>query len=72
VKPQSAAVLRLLRERDGITALEALQEAGCLRLAARIADLRADGFDIRSDLIVTTSGKRVSRYSLREQTELWA
>jgi hypothetical protein len=34
VKPQSAAVLRLLR--DGITALDALQEAGTLRLAARI------------------------------------
>ena len=49
---QTDAILRLLTERpEGITALDALREAGSLRLAARIADLRAAGNDIRSEMV---------------------
>jgi hypothetical protein len=71
VKPSSAAVLRLLRERgpDGVTALDALAEAHSLRLAARVADLRADGFRIVSEAERTGGGKRVARYRLIERPE---
>jgi len=69
VKPSAASVLRLLRERpDGITPKDAL-EVGCMRLAARVSDLRADGHAIEAELVVLRSGPRlvrVARYRLVE------
>jgi predicted transcriptional regulator len=67
---QTQAILRMLKERD-ITAIDALREAGCLRLAARISDLRAEGHEISSQMVTTASGKRVARYSLGGQPRLW-
>ena len=73
---QNDAILRLLTERpEGITQLDALRPvwdggAGCFRLAARIADLRAAGHDIQSEMVTTDSGKRVARYTLVAPT-LW-
>ena len=65
---QTAAILRLLKERrDGITAMDALEHAGSLRLAARISDLRAEGFIITTDLVTLPNGKTVGRYRLRER-----
>ena len=69
---QTEAVYRLLQDRpDGITPLDALNEAGCFRLAARIADLRAMGYRIESRMTITDTGKRVARYTLTDPT-LWA
>lgn len=72
VKPSTAAVLELLRARGpvGATALDALDEAGSFRLAARVAELKADGFDVEATAETTPSGKRVSRYRLRETAQL--
>lgn len=68
---QSDAILRLLvRCPDGITALDALTEVGCFRLAARISDLRATGLDIESEMVTLGNGKRVARYRLTTPT-LW-
>lgn len=67
---QTRVILRMLRERD-ITALDALREAGVFRLAARIADLRADGHAIETEMIRTDSGKRVARYRLVGPMTLW-
>ncbi len=39
---------------------------GCMRLAARVADLRAEGFDIRTETVTTGSGARIARYVLVE------
>ena len=46
-----------------ITALDALNKFGCLRLAARINELRNDGMAIQSRM-VTQQGKRFAQYSL--------
>lgn len=71
MKPQTRAILALLRERhDGITAIDALSAVGSFRLAARIWELRADGYEIRADSITTGSGKRIERYRLVEQIDL--
>ena len=68
---QVQCVLTLLRERpDGITAMDALQECGCMRLAARIADLRFERHDIVSEMERLPNGKRVARYRLIQPT-LW-
>ena len=46
-----------------ITPLEALNKWGCMRLAARIAELRKDGMDIRTTS-VTRNGKTYAQYHL--------
>ena len=68
---QAEDIFRLLEERpEGITAIDALREAGCFRLAARISDLREAGYDIKSEMIALDNGKRVARYTLATPT-LW-
>ena len=68
---QTKAIYRLLCDRpDGITALEALNECGSLRLAARISDLRASGHIIDTKLETQPNGKRVARYFLVKRP-LW-
>ena len=72
VETQNEQVLRLLRQRpEGLTALEALQLVGSMRLAARVADLKAQGHDIEAEMVKVNGGKRVARYRLTEQTVLW-
>lgn len=63
---QTEGILRLLEDYpEGITAIDALREVGCFRLAARISDLRAEGHDIGSEMVTLPNGKRVARYQLR-------
>lgn len=45
---QCAAVLAHLRAGNGLTALQALNQFGCARLAARIDDLRSAGHRIET------------------------
>lgn len=51
-----------------ITPLEALRYMGCMRLGARIYDLRRMGYHIKSEIIEVFNQrgekKRVARYSL--------
>ena len=71
MKPGVALVLEQLRLRGGagLTSLEALR-AGCgSRLAARVADLKAEGFDVSAELVRVESGARVARYVLHERVE---
>ena len=51
------------RDGEKLTPLQALRKYGCMRLAARIKDLRDAGHDINTTLI-RTQGARVARYSL--------
>ena len=46
-----------------LTALDALREFGCLRLAARINDLRREGLEISTET-VEQEGKKFARYRL--------
>lgn len=52
---QNQTILNALQEGKKISPLSALQDYGCMRLAARIYELRRDGHDITS--IQTTNGK---------------
>lgn len=45
---QNQKILRYMKQYGSITPLEALQEFGCMRLAARISDLRRMGIGIKS------------------------
>ena len=41
-------ILLYMKEHGSITALDAMREFGCMRLAARISDLREKGYDIET------------------------
>lgn len=59
---QNARILSHLKNGGRITSLEALNQFGCLRLSARIKDLRDRGYEIQSQFIDVPSGKRVKEY----------
>ena len=62
-------VLDYMAEHGSITPLEAIREIGCLRLGARIYDLRERGYDIRMTMEHGTDmhgePMRYARYSMR-------
>lgn len=62
---QNQQILRHLQAGGSLTSLEALQRFDCMRLGARIHDLRELGHEIHSDKVRTATGKRVVRYSLQ-------
>lgn len=60
---QKTAILEHMRKGQPITPLEALSLYGCLRLGARIWDLKNDGWEIES-AIVEQNGKHFAAYRL--------
>jgi hypothetical protein len=56
---QSKQILRYLETHDGISQRTATLELDCIRLGARIFDLREQGYDI---ITVMKEGKNKSRY----------
>ena len=59
---QAEWILMTLRKRP-LTAIDALQGCGCMRLAARINDLRADGHNIITET-EKQNGKKFAKYYL--------
>jgi hypothetical protein len=62
---QREQILDHLRRFGSITAMQAIDMYKILRLAARIADLRYEGFDIRAEWVTNKKGKRWVRYILK-------
>ena len=70
MKPSTAATLALLRRHpEGTTSTDAYFEIQTSRLAARVAELRAEGWNIESRMIRTVTGKHVASYVLIEAPE---
>jgi hypothetical protein len=65
---QSSAILLYLQSGHTLTAYDALRLFNCLRLAARIDDLRRDGHSIET-LMVEGDGKRWAEYKLRRPVQ---
>ena len=65
---QCDLILRYMQDEGGITPWEAMKEFGCMRLGARIYDLKRRGFAIERTLVsdVNRYGKHVqyARYSV--------
>ena len=61
---QRVRIQAYLESGHTLTQMQALKLFGCERLASRINDLRNRGLAIKTDMIVTFSGKRVAQYSL--------
>ena len=67
---QTAAILEHLKRHGSITPLEALNRYGCMRLGARIYDLKRAGNPIETCWEIRRNGageyKRYARYELKE------
>ena len=61
---QTDAILAALQAGRKLTPLDALKDFYCFRLGARIWELKKQGYDIKTEMVKTTSGKRIARYSL--------
>ena len=62
---QADSILAHLKRKGTITPQEALLQHSCMRLAARVWDLRNAGHNIVTDIVETSSGARVARYWLK-------
>lgn len=60
---QNTKILNYLRKGHSLTPLEALSKFNCWALSSRIAELNAQGHQIKSEL-VAAKGKRFSQYSI--------
>ena len=60
---QTDQIREALMRGEELTPIEALRRFGCLRLAARVSDLRRDGLQIES-ATVEANGKRFALYRL--------
>lgn len=63
---QNSMIRDALQKGRKISALDALSEFGCFRLASRIADLRKEGLRIIKKMI-TENGKTFAQYSLKKE-----
>lgn len=62
---QTQTILAMLKQ-GPVTPIQALNEAGCFRLAARIADLRQAGYQIETETLSLPNGKHIASYKLKE------
>ena len=63
---QQERVLAWLRAGKTLTPMEALEHIGCMRLAARIYDLRKAGWPIVTEEHSLGNGRKVARYYLQD------
>lgn len=61
---QTTQIQRHLEKGKSLTPIEALNKFGCFRLAARIADLRNDGMNIKTTIVKLKNKKQIAKYTL--------
>ena len=61
---QTEVLLSYMEHYGSITPLEAVLDLRCLRLAARVHELRRRGHNIKTEWYKTTTGKQVASYKL--------
>jgi len=63
MQSQKQQILKHLKRGKSITALQALNKYGCLRLASRINEIKQEGYTIVSKM-VTRGSKRLAEYRM--------
>ena len=61
---QKRRILEYLKQGKTLTNREAQRLFECDRAPARIKELRAVGYPIKTEMITVNSGKRIGRYSM--------
>ena len=62
---QTKQIAAYLNKGRKLTPIDALTKFGCFRLAARIADLRNEGMNIKTKIIKLDNKKQVAQYSIK-------
>jgi len=62
---QNKQIADYLNKGKKLTPIDALNKFGCLRLAARIADLRNEGMNIVTNTIKLENKKQIAQYSVK-------
>jgi hypothetical protein len=62
MESQTKMIKAHLEKGHGLTSLGALKLYDCLRLSARISELKASGFHVEKQMIELTNGKKVAKY----------
>ena len=62
---QNFWLLEQLKKKRRLTCLDAMKEAACMRLSARVYDLRCMGYNIHTENVWLDSGKVIGRYFLK-------
>ena len=62
---QNKQIADYLNKGKKLTPIDALNKFGCLRLAARIADLRNEGMNIVTRTIKLENKKQIAQYSVK-------
>ena len=62
---QNFWLLGQLKKKRRLTSLDAIKEAQCMRLSARVYDLRCMGYNIHTENVWLDSGKVIGRYFLK-------
>ena len=63
LESQEAQILHYLRSGRPLTQLDAVKRFGCLRLGARIYDLRREGHAIKTTMSRVSKNKKVAVYT---------
>ena len=61
---QTTQIANYLNKGRKLTPIDALNKFGCFRLAARIADLRNQGLNIKTTIIKLKNNKKIAQYWL--------
>lgn len=61
---QVKRILAYLLDGNSITGLDALKKFGCMRLPARISDIKARGYLVYSEFVTGPNGKKYKKYYL--------
>ena len=61
---QNQQIANYLNKGRKLNPIDALNKFGCFRLAARIADLRNDGMNIKTTIVKLKNKKQVAQYSI--------
>jgi len=62
---QNKQIADYLNKGKKLTPIDALNKFGCFRLAARIADLRNEGMNIKTNTIKLENKKQIAQYSVK-------
>ena len=61
---QTTQIQKHLEKGKSLTPIQALNKFGCFRLAARIADLRNQGLNIKTTIVKLKNNKHIATYSM--------
>jgi len=71
METQNEAILSYLKKGMSLTPMDALNFYGTFRLAARVYELKQDGWPIECERLDVGDNRRVGHYSLVNNKDLW-